>query len=263
MIDRLESGLREQLTPDECKQVVRALDAEETALGSDVWLRTRFLSAVSSLRLEQYQACRAEIDRVKSRVDRQRLPELWFRCHSVDAALLFLTGDKEASLLAHLTLLEAADDAVTPLYLIRAQANYAANLRDLGRLDEAVGVYEELVVGAISHEIDGAAIHAGNNLIGILLHLGDFESANRVLDALRPAIERSPRIGGIPFLKVKESELLRVAGKLTEAESGSTRPPSRRQPSPAGARCRSSSAGRDPVGQGRPSGGHGICWSQH
>lgn len=186
----------------------------------EVWLKTRFVEAVANMRLERFDESSAQIEALRQRIDPQTYPVLWFRCRSVRAAIMFLQGNVQSSLEAHEELLASDVQGIPDSLIERARTNYAAALNEIGRLHEAAELYETVMLNALERQNDIAALHAGNNLIALLIKNANAPAARHTLVALTPALQRNSTIPAAASVRLKELELLRLEGKWEQAIQG-------------------------------------------
>ncbi|MEM1438050.1 MAG: ATP-binding protein [Pseudomonadota bacterium] len=221
--------------PDRRPELVSRVDAALGALGTPdnpVWIRTRIVEAVANMRLNQIALALEQIQSLCPRIDPDGFPALAFRCHSLDAALTFLNGDRERAVRTYEALLAAPSRDVPAGLLNRARVNYGLILNNLGRSDAAADIFESAMTEALAETDDITALHAGNNLTVILIDQGNYASARQTLERLRPIMARHPNVLMTDSLLLHDFELCRIEGKLDLAIDGLTAYINRPNPAP-------------------------------
>ncbi len=221
--------------PDKRPELVARLDAAIGAQGTPenpVWIKTRIVEAVANMRLNEIALARDQIQGLCPRIDSDGFPTLAFRCRSLDAALIFLGGDRESAVRAYEALLAAPPRSVPTGLLNRARVNYGLILNDLGRSDAAADIFESAMTEALGDSDDITALHAGNNLTVILIDQGNYISARQTLEQLRPIMDRHPDVLMTDSLLLHDFELCRIEGKLDLAIDGLTAYINRPNPAP-------------------------------
>ncbi len=186
----------------------------------DLWFKARFIEAAANLQLNRLDDCANQLDVLRSHIHPEEFPELWFRCRSLSAALLVLRGERVASLKAYEALLADSLEGIPEFLVERARINYAVALNENGRTLAAAELYESIMLKALESKNDQSALHAGNNLISLLVDQGDSLTARQAFAELQPVISRNPEKIVTASLRLRELELLRLEGKLEQALSG-------------------------------------------
>lgn len=221
--------------PDKRPELVARVDAALGALGTPdnpVWIKARIVEAVANMRLNEIELAREQIQSLCPRIDPDSFAALAFRCRSLDAALIFLGGDRESAVRAYESLLAAPSRSVPAGPLNRARVNYGLILNNVGRSDAAADIFESAMSEALADNDDITALHAGNNLTVILIDQGNFVSARQTLEQLRPIMDRRPDVLITDSLLLHEFELCRIEGKLDLAIDGLTAYINRSNPAP-------------------------------
>ena len=187
---------------------------------SEVWLKVRFVEAVANMRLNKLSQSARQIAELRAKISQEHLPELWFRCRSVAAALQLFRGDRTGCVESLETLLSGDTSDVDPEYVNRAMVNYAAALNECGRTGEAADRYEEVMLSALEQGHDLAALQSGNNLISILVDVRDYTAAQRALAELDDVAARNSDKLASRVLRLRELDLLRLRGRVESAITG-------------------------------------------
>ena len=178
------------------------------------------VEAVANMRLGNFEDSRQQTDALCPQLDRMTQPEVWFRCNSLVAALTMIRGERQESLEAYERTLDYDLNAVPQVLVARAQIGLAIALNENGRSEEAVDLYEKLILDAVESGDDSLALFAGNNLIVVLITQKDFQAALKTLDGLRPILERNPNGLVSGSLRLHDLELSRVGGDPERAITG-------------------------------------------
>lgn len=189
-------------------------DAPEWLIANETWLKARFVEAVVNMRQKRLELSDQQVAVLRKRINPQKFPDLWFSLRSLEAALLFFRGKAAESLIAHETLLSGKLDGIPSLLVDRARINCAAVLNEVGRTDDAAELYELIMWGALERDDDATSLHAGNNLLTILLEHGAFSAARRTVNELKPAVKRNSQKMSAESIVLHEAELLRLEGQL-------------------------------------------------
>ena len=220
----LDDALEERNSPlAQRLDLVAEIDA---AIGDDAggdnpdWVRVRLAEAIALLRLGRIDDSLAAAEFLQSQLEPGVYPILGFRAASLHAALLSLSGDPDASVLAFEALLGEPRDDVPVHLRHRARTNYASALYDVGRPREATVQYERLMLDALAEKRDLPALHAGNNLTTLLIDQGNTAAARRTLDFLEPIVERNADRIGAQLLRAHHYNLLRLEGDHERAMAG-------------------------------------------
>lgn len=179
---------------------------------SETWIKTRFVEALANMRLNRMDLSQKQVIALSEKVPQEDFPELWFRCRSLESALLMFQGEREASLELLKEILDTDTTRVSPKFVLRARTNFAAVLNELGRVNEAARRYEDVMLFAIENQFDLAAMHSGHNLISILFDQGDNLSAQHVLESLRPTAERNASTQPARWLQLHDLRLQAMQG---------------------------------------------------
>jgi len=108
LLSRLEEALAAKLSLEQRLDVIKEIDAilaDKDCVGSEIWVKTRFVEAVTSLQKREIDESFDQIRKLEPYIDRKAMPELWFRCSSARATLLLIRGDTQDSLQAYERLL--------------------------------------------------------------------------------------------------------------------------------------------------------------
>ncbi len=182
--------------------------------------KARLVEAVAYLRLGEFDRSRAVLDPLCPGLNRVELPELRFRCLSMQAILLLVDGDRAGSLAGFQALFGGDLTDISEGLQNRANISYAAVLNENGRSDEAADLYERLMVKALAGGDDWLTLLSGNNLMVILINQGDYLAARETLNELQSVLARNPNSLVGTSLRLHDLELSRVEGDVERAISG-------------------------------------------
>ncbi len=189
---------------------------------TEIRQKVRFLEALTNFRLNNWDLCQSQIEKLRATLDPQTYPELSFNCRSLQAAVMLMKGQAEEGLKALEELL-ATDTSRVPARLVdRARVNHAVALEENGRFDEAVAQYQRIMFKAIEEHNDAPAIQAGNNLLSILLDNEDRSAARRAIAELEPVTARNPKTIGTLAIELQRRTLQYMDGDLDGARDGLT-----------------------------------------
>ncbi len=195
--------------------------AENKALPDDsLVLKARYVEAMANMRLGNFTESRQQVDALCRVIPMDDAPELRFRCDTLRAYLMLVRGEREESLAAYRAIFAASRGKVSQRLLTRGRIGYAVVLNENGKSAEAVDMYEVVLVNAINNEDDLISLYAGNNLIVILIDLGDYKAAEQTLNQLAPVVERNPDSIVAGSLRLHELELARLNGRADAAVVG-------------------------------------------
>ena len=192
----------------------------QQSLRTEIGRKSRFVRAATHMRLNQLELAEAEVAELVSAIDPNLEHELWFRCRSLEAAILLVRGMKERSLDAFESLLNGDLQSVSETFVDRARINYAAALNENGRMGAATELYESIMLDAIERQNDQSALHAGNNLIRLLTMRGDTKTASRVLSELRGVLAQQPKSILTESLRLHDLGFMYEAGDYEASIAG-------------------------------------------
>lgn len=185
--------------------------------------KAHLLFALTQMRLGHFDESTAVTQRLCPELDWSELPDLRMHCDVLAASLLMIAGQRAESLSEFKAIFARDLSAVSPALVKRFRLSYAIVLNENGRSAQAVDMYEEALLEALSAEDDAHTLMAGNNLIVILIAQKDYEAARQTLERLRPAMERTPNTMLNGSLMLHDLELLRIEGEAAAAIAGLNR----------------------------------------
>ncbi len=205
-------------------EVAKAIDAffedHQAKQSNEVWQKARFVEAVAHMRLNQLDRSATQIKQLQDVIDAQRSPEMWFRCRSLSASLGVMRGERAESLKAFEELLSGNLQGVPRILVDRARTNYAVALEENGRIQEAEKLYETIMLEALQLQNDRAALHAGNNLLAMLLEESNLLAARHVLKELEPLMDRGRDEIATQSIRLRKYDLLRSEDQNEAAIQG-------------------------------------------
>ena len=194
--------------------------ADRSDVAPIVSYKIRLVEALANLRLGNFELSQQQASALCPKIPMKLAPEMRFRCDVIAAGLQMIQGNRQQSL-AEFERIFAQDLSAVPDRLVRRfQSSYAVALNENGRSGQAVTLYEQILLSALTENNDELALLAGNNLTVILITQKDYSAARRTLEQLEPAFDRSPNSLVRGSLMLHDFELRRVAGELDRAIDG-------------------------------------------
>ncbi len=205
-------------------EVAKAIDAyfedNQAKQSNQIWQKARFVEAVANMRLNYLDRSATQVKQLQAWVDAKRSPEMWFRCRSLSASLGVLQGERNESLKAFEDLLSGDLQGVPRVLVDRARTNYAVALEENGRIQDAEKLYETIMLEALQLQNDRAALHAGNNLLAMLLEESNLLAARHVLKELEPLMDRGRDWIAIQSIRLRKYDLMRSENQNEAAIKG-------------------------------------------
>lgn len=221
---RLDAALEERIGPEARLELLAELErkvpvAERGA--SSAWVKGEIIRAVLDFRLNRLAESQKRLERLCSREARPSIPgDLNYRCRCALGAVLLFNREIDRSLQIYEALVRQNTEALPPMLVRRAKINHAAVLYESGRSAEALSIYELVLLDALARTNYRAALHAGHNLVHILIDQGDYEGARYTLDRLEEARRVFPVALGSRLLELRRLQLKHLEGHPNAAIAG-------------------------------------------
>lgn len=220
---RLDAALEERIDIagrlELLDELARHVPLAERA-SSSAWTKGEIIRAVVDFRLNHLSSSQKRLEALCSSTSSALDSELFYRCRSALGAVLMFNQEIDASLEVYEALVRQDSKGLPSNLVRRAKVNHAAVLYEHGRSAEAVEIYEAVLVDAATRGDERTALHAGHNLVHVLIKLGDYEGAHQVLDRLEESRRAFPLAVGPALLELRRLELEHLEGDSHAAMVG-------------------------------------------